>query len=680
MFLFIRIPRNNLAALMIAGSLLLLSWVPLFLAQAWMVPPRILLRRPTSANPPILKLAKSNNNNNNNHNPQEPNDWREFRAKLVLQQQGEKRDAASSASTASSSWAYEAGTVIEKGSIVLSRVESSLGCHDLRQPYFHKCAILVLEHDECSTKGIILNRPSNLICSDADILLLEEEQADDDDDDEEEEEEDDDKVLLEKDEKYLGDDPNPNPNNAWPMNFGGDIGGLFSEEPRVVVLHSHLHNNDDNDTMSGTREVTKIMQDCSEEILPNLFVTSHLGARSLMAANHQATCQDFFTFYGYCLWEPEQLQREIHRGSWYSVSMDSQSVLESLQQLRDDATPQGAGLACWEDWTRRIHKEKQERVEESRNFFSDLMLKEWCQEMLCTDGDGDDDDNFNLLEAMNSDEDDNNDDDALVRLGSLVQASGDDPTTYLLFDQLFHKSTILLLRDEADYSLGLILNLPTMDAYVHTLPNGTDVRIPIRYGGPLGHDDDDDYNDDVLCLEDGASRILWLHHHPQLRALKVGQPIRSTSDNKSEKSPSTIWTCSQIQALNAMDMGLVQASDFFAVQGYVLWEKEYGAGGIEGQIVSGALRPVDDGITTEEMWSLLSSQSTVETLEDINSIFASTHQAWEWGRPKLKMDTATNNDNDDKKIQPRCVYGSNVTLPDLADEALRKWMEIFILD
>jgi len=310
------------------------------------------------------------------------------------------------------------------------------------------------------------------------------------------------------------------------MTFGGDIGGLFSDEPMIMALHS--------------LSTSALAKACSDEILPNLWVTSHSGARSLIAAG-EATCDKFFSFYGFSLWEQGMLQREVDRGSWYIVSMDSKSVLESLKNLRDENHPQGAGLHCWDDWTKRIGKHKEERVEESRGAFSDLMLKEWCQEMLCVadENDDDDDSNFDMFEALN-------DADFAPTPGSLVQATS-DPTTYMLFDQLFHKSTMLLLKEEDDFSLGLILNLPTIEAYSHTLPDGTSIDIPIRYGGPLGHDndDDDDLDDDGSAIDmEGANHIIWLHSNQQLRDIKVGQPI-------SAQSP--IWTCSQIQALNAMD-------------------------------------------------------------------------------------------------------------------------------
>jgi hypothetical protein len=40
----------------------------------------------------------------------------------------------STPSSTISSWTYDAGLLVEKGSIVISKVKSSLRCHDLGQP------------------------------------------------------------------------------------------------------------------------------------------------------------------------------------------------------------------------------------------------------------------------------------------------------------------------------------------------------------------------------------------------------------------------------------------------------------------------------------------------------------------------------------------------------------------
>ena len=65
-----------------------------------------------------------------------------------------------------SQWAYESGKIIEQGAVILGGVEQDFG-FGLRQQYFHKAAILVLDHEESTfTKGIILNRPTDLTLED----------------------------------------------------------------------------------------------------------------------------------------------------------------------------------------------------------------------------------------------------------------------------------------------------------------------------------------------------------------------------------------------------------------------------------------------------------------------------------------------------------------------------------
>jgi hypothetical protein len=140
----------------------------------------------------------------------EEGDWRTFRAKLVMAEGGGGATAASSSSSSAhgriedddddemkgekasivvddmdldgfgalfssenantgtgftplcpSQWAYDSGKVIEKGAVILGGVEQDFG-FGLRQQYFHKAVILVLDHDENTfTRGIILNRPSD---------------------------------------------------------------------------------------------------------------------------------------------------------------------------------------------------------------------------------------------------------------------------------------------------------------------------------------------------------------------------------------------------------------------------------------------------------------------------------------------------------------------------------------
>ena len=84
-------------------------------------------------------------------------DWREMRARLVAQEQESGTPAANNGSYAGS-YAYET-PLIEQGSILMGGTKQVFG-FALRQQFFHKSVMLLLQHDETFTKGIILNRPS----------------------------------------------------------------------------------------------------------------------------------------------------------------------------------------------------------------------------------------------------------------------------------------------------------------------------------------------------------------------------------------------------------------------------------------------------------------------------------------------------------------------------------------
>eukprot|EP00592_Proboscia_alata_P028277 CAMPEP_0194446926 /NCGR_PEP_ID=MMETSP0176-20130528/128719_1 /TAXON_ID=216777 /ORGANISM="Proboscia alata, Strain PI-D3" /LENGTH=325 /DNA_ID=CAMNT_0039273711 /DNA_START=151 /DNA_END=1126 /DNA_ORIENTATION=- len=135
-------------------------------------------------------------------------DWRDFRARLVLEQKRVSQESEESKQkrieppptaysdlirevssrsrrsnpkstntdtdidTDTTSWAYECGTggPIEVGSLLISQPTQKFG-FGLSQQYFHKCLILILHHEEGTfTKGVILNRPTDLILSDDDFV------------------------------------------------------------------------------------------------------------------------------------------------------------------------------------------------------------------------------------------------------------------------------------------------------------------------------------------------------------------------------------------------------------------------------------------------------------------------------------------------------------------------------
>ena len=524
-------------------------------------------------------------------------DWRAFRAKLVT----------GSTSNKTISWAYDAGYLIEKGSIVLSKVESELGCHDLRQPYFHKCAVLILDHGDDFTKGVVLNRPSDLVLSDQDII-------------------------------YLNDDGTPrstanldNP-NKWRMMFGGDIAGLFAENPLISCLHSIR---------------TELARQVSDGIMEDILLTSHEGACSLIKGG-EANANDFFTFYGFAGWEKGQLQRELERGSWLIIDVDSKSVWNELEKQRELNEPRKAGLDMWCHFGERVGLGN-ETSPECSDSFSDLMLKEWCREMLCIDKDGEDENYFDdsmIFRAICDAQEEQ------IQAGTLVRASSQAESPFLLHEQLYHKSTILIYQEDEELSVGLILNLPSSEQYFLKTPKGNIAEFAVRYGGFSGWGKE--------------PPLIWLHSSPVLRESKIGRPVGEHGG---------VWTCSHSQVAEVIDMGLAP-EEFLLVQGFSVWEKEAGGGGIAGQVKAGNFEVVSETDFVDKAWGLLLSQKTLNDAT-LNQNVKLSFEAWATcGTLRNKESTSRETETD---VGQHLVYGTDVKSSDLADEAALHWIEIFLL-
>jgi hypothetical protein len=168
-------------------------------------------------------------------------DWRAFRARLVMQRRTTPAPPDSTRivtksddmdldgigdfvdqpklTPLSQKWAYDSGKVIEQGAIILGGVEQAWG-FGLRQQYFHKAAILVLEHTATFTKGIILNRPTDMFLEEADTS------------------------GSNDDFKWRrvwfggGDGKNTDDEQQFRVWFGGDVQGINSKDPDIVCLHS----------------------------------------------------------------------------------------------------------------------------------------------------------------------------------------------------------------------------------------------------------------------------------------------------------------------------------------------------------------------------------------------------------------------------------------------------------
>ena len=581
-------------------------------------------------------------------------DWRAFRANLVLGNQDGDSPATSS------SWAYDSGQNIEPGSIILAKAEPDFCYVGLNQQYFHKSVMLVTYHKEkeftkvrrqhklfflvsfsmsehssvlvcsfdlrsifvCScvlTKGIILNRPTNLFLGDEDFL------------------DEDGEPIIET----YGDNTTE---NSWRIWFGGDVRSLYSDDTEIVCLHSID---------------TDLSRNVSDVLLNNIMMTNYEGAIQMIDAK-EAQTDDFWMFAGYAGWTGGQLLDELNRDSWYMVSADSRVVLEELKKTSITVEPRDAGLQTWASLMGLIDKEEEAKA--LTESFADLTLKEWANHAILfnsTAGSADmeEDTGSSALNDILSTFQTPDTLDEIVKLavtaknglaGSLLRASGEERSPFLLSKQKFHKSTLLLLQDDEEITVGVMLNHPTTNIRPLALPNGKTVEMTIRYGGSFG----------IPGVVDQPT--IFLHTKTKLKELSVGEPV-----GKSGADSSKVWICSEDQVASAIADGHATPHDFMCIEGFSLWDKDDGVdSGVLGYILEGKFELVESEFT-EEIWYTLLAQASlsIDTI-DRNCRLASDA----WG-------VAGKNEN----LFPSTVYDSAVTVSELSDDANRYWIEAFLL-
>jgi len=438
-----------------------------------------------------------------------------------------KTNVDDSLSIVDGAWAYESGKVIEKGSIILSRAPDNEGVSDpesgLAQQYFHKSIILVLEHDDnIFTKGIILNRPSNLVLSDEDFVNFDGSPLD-----------------------------GSSQDNQWKTWFGGEVSGILSDNPEIICVHFL-------DSEEADEE--------SEIIMKGIKWTTLEGARSLVQKGI-AEAHDFLTFIGYCGWDAGQLREELDQESWYMVAADSRTVLEELQKNDASEGILDAGLESWSLLMRMIGR--QDEIDDTaEDDFNDLMLKEWTKERLLfpTDGEGDEVISEFLSKASGS-----NSFGSEIGVGSVLRSTASAHyNPFLLSDQEYHKCILLVVQEDDEMSVGVLLNLPTATTIQFDFANertgaGNAYKLPERYGGRFSDASDEEV-------------LLWFHCNESLKDKGIGEPLGMDL--------SSVWNVSPDDAANAIVAGQARAEDFLVVSGISVWEKAPGgiAGGIRGEV------------------------------------------------------------------------------------------------
>ena len=198
-------------------------------------------------------------------------------------------------------WAYDSRDVIETGSLIVSHPSQDFTCTGLRQQYFYKCVVLVVEHSSQCTKGIIINRPTDQTMKD----------------------------CQQKEE-------------LWKLSFGGDVEGIGSGREESSLACLYRRNGDSSQVPKGM--MINILKDIS--IVP-------WEIAQCLVEQEEATQEDFRLYCGYAKWRPGQLQSELERGDWLTVATDAESIWEIIGKESSNS----AGTDKWVQIINRIGKQ-----------------------------------------------------------------------------------------------------------------------------------------------------------------------------------------------------------------------------------------------------------------------------------------------------------------------------------
>ena len=569
-------------------------------------------------------------------------------------------------------WAYETGDLIERGTIVVSVPSSDAFLDDvdsLESACYRKSIVLVLDVGNDYIRGIVLNRPT-AICVGEGMRFVRPGRGE---------------VYEDELGGCLGDDcelmgPGGGGGGRWKVWFGGEVGGPYSDRPRVVCLHS----------LSATAAA-----DVSDPVLPGIHATTFESARSLVRSGC-AVPSDFWLFCGICGWEKSAFYGEMHgEGLWHAVSADSGTILEELNMLRceeeeeEDATtncdvdrdPRNAGLNTWEMLMGKIGRS--DEAQSTEDSFGDLMLREWATGTLSFSSSvGEEQQRSNMImdpfpdPLFEEDFDLSEYDPASAMtmdgasstsssgkgpgmVGVMARASSATRSPYLLSDQGYHKSLILTLHDGDDYSEGILLNHVTSRSLRLDLVGRT-VVMPIRYGGPAYYFAKDEEDDE----DDGEMPTIYLHANESIRDAGVGVPI----------GKSRLYKCTKEEVVSALRTGLGAIDDFIVVQGSSIWTKKGEHTGILGDIEAGFFEIVPRP-KVREIWDVLQQQDQLSA-ESLGSNMFLSRLAWDVARRDAD---GTDGDGGTPEKDRIHVFGTDVDVATLADEAALRWVKVNLL-
>lgn len=338
-----------------------------------------------------------------------------------------------------------------------------------------------------------------------------------------------------------------------------------------------------------------------------------------MRENH-ATPDDFQVYCGFAGWSPGQLRKELDRNNWYMASVDSQTILQELVCRNEgDFDVDPFGIETWKRFAERIGRVNDTTIEDAERF-DDCMLLEWISAKLISDDSG------SFIPSLPP----------TRAPGTIMRASG----PFLLDNQEYHKSILLILEDTPAATIGVLLNLPGTESVTID-----DESTCIRYGGKFG-------------IQGQIEKpISWYHNDESLRKARVGSPVGA--------SMSGIWSCTQQDAATAIEIGLATLDDFLVVRGATVLQKKNDGGSLAALEQFKAVRRAK----LPRLWDALLSQEGVSK-DTLCEYMDTASSIWDLsGGNDKDSDAAGSIGDEDALSQPDC----------LSSVAWKSWVATFLL-
>jgi len=221
-----------------------------------------------------------------------------------------------------------------------------------------------------------------------------------------------------------------------------------------------------------------------------------------------------------------------------------------------------------------------------------------------------------------------------------------------------------VISDNIYGTVGVLLNLPTAKT----------IHLPLSVGRSEDEDDDrtipllQKYGGSYVVFGEGERPLLWLHCNNQLRSARIGIPL-DNDDSPKGNYGGIIWECTLEDVAYAIRHKIGSSQDFMVISGGFIWEKsdDGTTGGIREQVLNGSFEIVPSNCK-QQVWDTLLGQE-IMTTQNIHTNIKIRFSAW---------DVASNNDA--PKDKDPFVFGTNITVANLADKALHKWAAKYILN